>query len=117
MKISVNPSYLGFLDINVYSSSNPGLNGSIVPFAQMKGLYFDDKMEPQGQAFRLSQALDKMSEEEGNLVFDYGDTPEKFYATQFDLLTSYLAGFKAIELYNDEMLHFELLQSDTIEVI
>lgn len=69
----VHPSYLGNLDINVYSSSNPGLNGSLSPFAHTSGLYFNDEPEPQDTEYRIASKVEQLIPEEGNVKIKYGD--------------------------------------------
>lgn len=42
----LHPSYLGYVDISVNSSSDPGTSGLLSPFCNIDGLYFDKEDEP-----------------------------------------------------------------------
>ena len=77
----VHPTYLGNLDINVYSSSNPGLNGSLSPFAHTNGLYFNDEPEPQDTEYRLFNKIESITADDANEIkIKYGDdTPISYY--------------------------------------
>lgn len=42
----IDPSHVGILDLDSSSDSNPGISGTISPFAKMYGCYFSDYEEP-----------------------------------------------------------------------
>ena len=61
----IHPSFLGYIDIMVSGNSDPGLSGSLTPFSNLKGLYFNDSKEPNDFIYDLKQNLVKVLEEEG----------------------------------------------------
>lgn len=108
----VHPSFIGNLDINTYSSSSPGLSGSVVPFAKTKGLYFDDTPEPQNREFTIAEELGKQSEEEGNLVVWIGGHDAiKYYDARYKLMED-CSTFKVKKNYHDKYLHIETHNDD-----
>ena len=89
-------SYLGNIDINVYSSSSPGLNGSLTPFAHTNGLYFNDEPEPQDKAYQIEQDIEKLNEDKGYLTVKLGkeNNSSSYYDTLLQCNKEYLNGFK-----------------------
>lgn len=101
-------AYLGYLDINVYSSSSPGLSGAISPFANTSGLYFDDKPEPQNQEFEIMQELNRQSEKEGKLVvYIGGNDAMKYYEAKYKLMEE-CENFDVHKNHNDNKLHLHI---------
>ena len=102
------PSYLGYLDINAYSSSSPGLSGSLVPMADTDGLYFDNTPEPQNKEFELNQVLTEQSEKEGKLVVYIGGKDAiKYYDAKYQMMLD-CEKFKVEPNYQDGKLHLHL---------
>ena len=82
----VHPSYLGNLDINVYSSSSPGLSGSCTPFAKVHKLYFDDAPEPQDQEYEIMKELAEEDAKQGILSIEIGNNPVEYYEARMEML-------------------------------
>lgn len=97
----VHPSYLGNLDINVYSSSSPGLNGSCTPFVKVHNLYFDDRPEPQNQEYEIVEELRKRNSDAGIFTVQIGSNPIEYYEAKLNMLKRAVDGFK-IEYLTDE---------------
>lgn len=72
-------SYLGNIDINVYSSSSPGLNGSLTPFAETSGLYFNKEPEPQDEKYIIAKHKQEEDEKNGILTPNIGDDSISYY--------------------------------------
>lgn len=58
----LHPSFLGRLDINVCSTSDPGSTGVITPFCKTSGLFFDDKYEPEDGVFEMEKEIIDMQD-------------------------------------------------------
>lgn len=83
---AIHPSHLGYLDILVCSTSDPGLSGVLSPFAKIKGLYFDDKNEPSDFYYELLKDLKKIYERTGKIMIGFNfEDPEAFYRTLYEL--------------------------------
>ena len=82
----VHPSYLGNLDINVYSSSSPGLSGSCTPFAKVHKLYFDDAPEPQDQEYEIMKELAEEDAKQGVLSIEIGNNSVEYYEARMEML-------------------------------
>ena len=109
----VHPSFIGNLDLNTYSASSPGLNGSIVPFAKTKGIYFDDTPEPQNQEFEIAEELGRVKEDGGKLVLWLGGHDAiKYYDGKYTLMEE-CNGFKIRKNYHDKKLHIEVGRNDS----
>jgi hypothetical protein len=65
-KRSLHPSAIGFIDLDVCSSSDPGRSGVLSPFSNMKSLYFNEEQEPNDTMYDLvgliNNILDKDNE-------------------------------------------------------
>ena len=55
----IHPSHLGRLDLDSSSDSNPGITGTINPFAQIYDGYFSDYQEPNFWEGKFKQTLDE----------------------------------------------------------
>lgn len=109
----VHPSYLGYLDINTYSSSSPGLSGSVVPFTETKGLYFDDNPEPQDREFIIAEELAKEQEKDGMLVVHIGGGDAiKYYDAKYKMMQQ-CQEFSIKEAKDDGMLYVDVELGDT----
>lgn len=97
----VHPSYLGNLDINVYSSSSPGLNGSCTPFVNVVDLYFDPNSEPQAQEFEIMEELSKENAKKGILTVKIGKNPIEYYEARLEMIKKQVDGF-TFEYLTDE---------------
>lgn len=75
----VDASYIGSIDINVYSSSSPGLNGSLTPFAHTTGLYFNPDPEPQEKEYLIYKDLAENSKKSGDAVVEMGHDAMSYY--------------------------------------
>lgn len=58
----LDPSFIGRIDLNVVSSSDPGTGGVLVPFCKTYGLYFSDKPEPESGKFDIEKIGAKFDE-------------------------------------------------------
>lgn len=77
------PSYIGKFDLNVCSSSSPGLSGCCTMFAKTYGLYFSDKNEPETQEYELEKAYEEYMESKGKDVVRFTNcTPSEFYKSK-----------------------------------
>lgn len=113
----VHVSYIGSLDLNVYSSSSPGLSGLIVPMAKTDGLYFDKNPEPQNQEFEISEAVAEQSRQKGNLVVTIGEhDPLKYYDAKYKMMQEYQK-FSVSHNWNDGALHITVKRDDYSEFI
>ena len=54
---SIDPSYIGRLDINVCGTSDPGTSAVLTPFCETEGLYFDGSHEPEDFKFIFDKAI------------------------------------------------------------
>ena len=115
----VNPSYIGSIDINVYSSSSPGLNGSLTPFAHTTGLYFNDDPEPQNKEFEIYQDLRKESEAEGNVCASIGieNDPLSYYKTRMDITENAYNNFRVEVQRDPEMVYIKVADDDSNTII
>ena len=103
---------MGNLDINVYSSSSPGLSGSICPMADMNGLYFSNDPEPQNQEYELCKAIAEKSAEEGYLVVDIGGKDAlKYYDARYKLMKE-CQNFAIEKNWDDGLLHLHPVVED-----
>ena len=101
-------AYLGYLDINVYSSSSPGMNGCIVPLAKTNGLYFDENPEPQNQEFELVNEILNEEEKSGMLVIHVGGKDAvKYYKAKYKMLKE-IQEMTSSKQYNDQLLHLKV---------
>lgn len=108
----VHPSYLGNLDINVYSSSSPGLNGSCTPFVKVHDLYFDPNPEPQDQEYQITEEIRKEKEAEGIHTIKIGNTPEEYYEAKFKMTKDAIDGFKNAPVIEDDgMFHIYIAKN------
>lgn len=79
------PSYIGKLDLNLCSSSNPGLSGACTPFAKTYGLYFSDAKEPELQEYEIMKDVEDMYEAKGyDVVRTTNKGPDEYYKVQND---------------------------------
>ena len=53
----LDPSMIGRLDLNVVGTSDPGTSAVLVPTCKTKGLYFDEKNEPEDFKFEFDKYL------------------------------------------------------------
>lgn len=98
----VHPSYLGNLDINVYSSSSPGLSGSCTPFAKVDGLYFDNNPEPQNQEYDIMKELSEQDKKEGFLSIEIGNNPVEYYEARMKMLQRQADNFDITYMTDEE---------------
>jgi hypothetical protein len=103
----------------VYSSSSPGLNGSLTPFAHTSGLYFNSSPEPQDQEFELFEDLGKKSEEAGYLTVEMGDPgdPLSYYDAKYKAMKMYHDNFKVTKVEDPNMLSIEFEEADDFSLI
>lgn len=55
---SIDPSYIGRLDINVCGTSDPGTSAVLTPFCNTDKLYFDGTHEPEDFKFKFDKMVD-----------------------------------------------------------
>ena len=98
----VHPSYLGNLDINVYSSSSPGLSGSCTPFAKVDGLYFDNNPEPQNQEYDIMKELSEQDKRRRFLSIEIGNNPVEYYEARMKMLQRQADNFDITYMTDEE---------------
>ena len=76
-------SSIGKIDVDVCSSSSPGLGGLVSPFAKTYGLHFNVDMESQDAAFEMIKESMKYIPE-GEVYIDVPDTYEEYIAMKSD---------------------------------
>lgn len=59
----IHPSYIGHIDLNVCSSSDPGSGGVFTPFCETDGLYFSSAREPEGGIFDFTKDVIEVERE------------------------------------------------------
>jgi hypothetical protein len=66
------------------------LNGSLTPFTQTEGLYFNPETEPQNQEFEMVEELTDENEKKGYLVAQVGDkgNPNSYYDSKMRILNT-----------------------------
>ena len=117
--MGTDPSYLGNLDINTYSSSSPGLNGSLTPFAHTNGLYFNDEPEPQNQEFLIAEDLNNIFEEKGNEVVRLGEKGNaiSYYDSKYKVLKDFKEGFSVNHPRDENYLYIDVYAEDKVGLI
>lgn len=112
------PSFIGCLDLNVCSTSSPGLSGCCSPFAKTYGLYFSDKKEPETQDYEISKEIEDYYESHGYLTVKIASSDsDTYYKTLKFLEDKYHKEFNILaeEDPNDE--GYIYLTFEEIEVI
>lgn len=70
----IHPSYIGRIDLNVCGTSDPGASGSLSPFADTDGLYFESIREREDGVFDIEKEIaifNKRLEEINGFTIDY----------------------------------------------
>lgn len=78
---SIHPSFIGNIDVLVCGNSDPGRNGLLSPWGNIKGLCFDDSMEVGDFLYNLQNDLDeyyKKSGEKHYIKMNF-DNPDDYY--------------------------------------
>lgn len=75
---SVHPSFVGKIDLDVCSSSSPGMGGVMTPFVETHGLYFSDEMEPQDRAFEAIKDVERYGNDKFDVNINMGETYEEY---------------------------------------
>lgn len=103
------PSYIGALDLNVCSSSSPGLSGCCSPFAKTYGLYFSDKKEPETQEFELRSEIDKVNKKKykSNINISNDCNSDVYYDRLLKL-------YETLREFNASMVR-RVIESDEVE--
>lgn len=112
-------SYLGNIDLNVYSSSSPGLNGSLTPFAHTQGLYFNAEPEYQNREYELMEELDRRYREQGYETIDLGEkgNPVSYYDAKYSTMKNMYNNFKVSEVEDPDILTIEIDEDDQNEML
>lgn len=85
-KRSLHPSAIGFIDLNVCSTSDPGRSGVISPFTDMKSLYFSEALEPDDTMYDLVNRVNDILEENDNAVIKINaDDKADFYRILYEM--------------------------------
>ena len=114
----IDPSYIGNLDINVYSSSSPGLNGSLSPFVKTKNLYFNEDNEPQKVMYELDKEIVSESEKTGNEVVSIGnDTDSSYYDAIYKMKQHFKNTFKMTRILDPDILTLSLDDKEEYEIL
>ena len=103
------PSYLGNIDINVYSSSSPGLNGSLSPFTNTHGLYFNDEPEPQNMEYDIYKELSMYHQSKGRDVIEIGSDPISYYNGKYKLIRNARDNFNVTHMSEDGCLYIDMV--------
>ena len=74
---------IGKIDVDVCSSSSPGLGGLVSPFAKTYGLHFNEEMESQDASFEMIKELEKYIPE-GNIHIGVPDTYDEYIELKDD---------------------------------
>ena len=56
---SIDPSYIGKLDLNVCGSSDPGTTALLTPFCKLYDMYFDENKEPENFKYLFDKDICK----------------------------------------------------------
>lgn len=82
----LHPSYIGYIDMTVCGNSDPGTSGTLSPYSDMKGFYFDDSDEPDNYKFNFIHRTRELLDEEGiNSIIIHFDTKEDYYKSLKEL--------------------------------
>ena len=85
---SCHPSMLGRLDLNMCSSSSPGLSGCISPFAKTDNLWFNSEKESENMEYDMVKTTDEYYDKHptGELRVKIDtSTPERYYDSKYTL--------------------------------
>ena len=85
---SCHPSMLGRLDLNMCSSSSPGLSGCISPFAKTDNLWFNSEKESENMEYDMVKTTDEYYDKNptGELRVKIDtSTPERYYDSKYTL--------------------------------
>ena len=87
----LHPSYLGLIDIIACGNSDPGQNGLLSPFSDLRSLYFNDDKEPDDFIYDFRNDVARICMENG---YDYIDvhcnTKDEYYSAlnNMDMFTT-----------------------------
>lgn len=82
----IHPSFIGHIDLTVCGNSDPGTSGLISPYSKIKGLNFDDSMEPDNFRFEFLKKVKEVMNEEGIDHIDViVDNKEDYYSFLNDI--------------------------------
>jgi hypothetical protein len=110
-------SYIGSLDINVYSSSSPGLNGSLTPFAHAKGLYFSDEPEAQDKEYQIYEDLVNQSQSDGYECIKIGHDALSYYDSRFDIAKNAHDNFNVMINKDPSFEYIRIINDDDTKMI
>ena len=103
----------------MYSSSSPGLNGSLTPFAHTQGLYFNPETEYQNREFEISSELDTRMEEDGYMTVDMGKkgNPVSYYDAKYKTMKNMYDNFKVEKSEAPGMMVVEIAEDNRHEML
>lgn len=83
---SIHPSFIGNIDVLVCGNSDPGRNGLLSPWGNIKGLYFNDSAEVGDFLYNLQEDLKAYYDKKGTpFICLQFDNPEDYYAMMYEL--------------------------------
>jgi hypothetical protein len=82
----LHPSMIGYIDMTVCGASDPGTSGTLSPYSDIKGLYFDDSDEPDDFKFDFIKDMSNILKKENvsSITIDF-DNKEDYYRTVNEL--------------------------------
>ena len=85
-------------------------DNALTPFAHTKGLYFNDKLEPQNEEYNIYKDIKKEMEDEGKLCVSIGkdDDPESYYDAMMKMKNLYYNKIKVVSKRDPETLYIDL---------
>ena len=107
----LHPSFIGYIDMTVCGNSDPGTSGTLSPYSDMKGFYFDDSDEPDNYKFDFIKRTRELLREDGveSIVINF-ETKEDYYRllkemrefTENNVKVSYTSRIKEYEVVLEE---------------
>ena len=75
---SIHHSFVGNIDLDVCSSSSPGMGGLMTPYVKTHGLYFSGELEPQDSSFEAIKDVERCSKDKFDVNIDMGETYDEY---------------------------------------
>lgn len=93
---------IGYIDMTVCGNSDPGTSGLLSPFSKLKGLSFNDDMEPDNFKFEFIKEVKKIMDEEG---IDYIDL-------DFEKKEDYYSFVNTLHDFNVDNIHVNYIERE-----
>ena len=93
---------IGHIDLTVCGNSDPGTSGLLSPYGKIKGLSFDDSMEPDNFRFEFIKTIKEILKEDN---VEYVDL-------LFDNQDDYYSMVNTLHEFNEDNIHIRYVQRE-----